>query len=613
MPLGLRLTVAFAVCMATLMPRTAHAQLGALLSPGELSAAHAGLEGVSNCQKCHEAGQRVTAVRCLSCHKPIADRIAAKKGIHRDVREDCVTCHVEHNGRSAELRPFEIRAFDHRERTGYPLAGKHQALAAQCQSCHKARSFLGLKTDCQACHADSHKGTLGAACSTCHSVDVPFATAKTSFDHSGTSFQLAGAHTKVLCERCHEGGNYKRAGTTTCSTCHTDPHRPAMGAACATCHTATTWVTRRVDHAKTTYPLLGRHASVECIKCHKQSPMRETVQTARCASCHADVHKGAFPQDCKACHTEQGFAKAPFDHTSTRFPLTGQHARQTCIACHKPATPVSARAAASGAVEFKGLQTACISCHTDIHSGSLGTSCEKCHTSTGFGVSSYTHAGRPEFFVVSHKDAKCEACHVRPAGWVSSKVTALRVTFASLKTDCVSCHRDVHLGQVSQQCETCHVIAQPAFTPTTFTHQRASFALTGAHAKVACAQCHKTETGAYPASAGTAVRFKPIGADCATCHRDPHVGQLGVACESCHGSDRFTIADYTHRSTALRGFFVGRHRSAQCVDCHKQTTGRFPAGDGSAIRYRMLAECTTCHADVHNGALGTDCIRCHRP
>lgn len=617
MPLGTRLILVGSICMAAIvLSRPVHAQLGALLSPGELSTAHAGLEGVGNCQKCHEPGQRVTASRCLSCHKPIADRIAAKKGIHRDVRGDCVTCHVEHNGRNAELRPFEVRAFDHGGKAGYPLAGKHQALAAQCQSCHKTRSYLGVKTECQSCHADKHKGTLGTACATCHSVDVPFAGAKTSFDHGRTSFPLSGAHTKVLCERCHEGGNYKRAGTTTCSTCHTDPHRPAQGAACATCHTSTTWVTRRVDHARTTYPLAGKHTAVECSKCHKQSPMRQQLQASTCATCHADVHRGAFRQDCKACHSEQGFAKAPFDHTSTRFPLTGQHASQTCAACHKTTRPVAARAggpAASGPVDFKGLQTACISCHTDVHSGSLGTSCENCHASTGFAVPSYTHATRAEFFVVRHAAATCESCHVRPAGWVSSKTTTLPVTFKGLKTDCVSCHRDTHLGQVSLQCETCHAIAQPAFTPTSFTHQRSSFALTGAHTKVECAKCHKKETGLFPAGSGTTVRFKPIVNSCATCHRDPHLGQLDATCESCHDVEHFKVTAYTHRSTALRGFFVGRHRSAVCLDCHKATTGTFPSGQGTAVRYRMSADCTTCHTDVHNGALGTDCIRCHRP
>ena len=36
-------------------------QIGALVSPGPLSKAHAKLEGLDNCQKCHEPGKKVTA------------------------------------------------------------------------------------------------------------------------------------------------------------------------------------------------------------------------------------------------------------------------------------------------------------------------------------------------------------------------------------------------------------------------------------------------------------------------------------------------------------------------------------------------------------------------
>jgi len=54
----------------------ARAQLGALISPGRLSKAHADLEGISRCSACHERGERVTAAKCLTCHKPVADRIA---------------------------------------------------------------------------------------------------------------------------------------------------------------------------------------------------------------------------------------------------------------------------------------------------------------------------------------------------------------------------------------------------------------------------------------------------------------------------------------------------------------------------------------------------------
>ena len=80
-----------AVCAVWLLapaPRASAQEIGALVSPGPLARAHATLEGIANCQKCHEPGRKVTAAKCLACHKPIAERIAAKKGVHRNVTDD---------------------------------------------------------------------------------------------------------------------------------------------------------------------------------------------------------------------------------------------------------------------------------------------------------------------------------------------------------------------------------------------------------------------------------------------------------------------------------------------------------------------------------------------
>ena len=44
-----------------------------------------------------------------------------------------------------------------------------------------------------------------------------------------------------------------------------------------------------------------------------------------CAACHVDVHRGTFKQDCKSCHNETSFGKAPFDHSTDEVPATGKH------------------------------------------------------------------------------------------------------------------------------------------------------------------------------------------------------------------------------------------------------------------------------------------------
>src|SRR5512137_47321 len=89
------------------------------IAPGPLSRAHSTIEGVANCSKCHEAGQELSPAKCLSCHKPIADRIARKFGVHRAVTSECSSCHVEHGGADADLRPLDTQHFNHAAETGF--------------------------------------------------------------------------------------------------------------------------------------------------------------------------------------------------------------------------------------------------------------------------------------------------------------------------------------------------------------------------------------------------------------------------------------------------------------------------------------------------------------
>jgi Zn-finger protein len=77
--------------------------------PGPLSKAHASLiTPAGGCETCHVAPGKIEGARCLKCHQPIAARIAAKKGVHREVAGDCEACHQEHQGVDADLRPLEI-------------------------------------------------------------------------------------------------------------------------------------------------------------------------------------------------------------------------------------------------------------------------------------------------------------------------------------------------------------------------------------------------------------------------------------------------------------------------------------------------------------------------
>jgi hypothetical protein len=598
----------------------ADAQLSSLISPGPLSRPHAALEGLTNCRKCHEEGRKVTVEKCLSCHQPIAARMARHAGVHATAASGCVGCHAEHAGRDGQLRHFDTAHFDHAKATGFALLGRHARVAANCAACHKARSFLTASPNCASCHADVHKGALGRDCAACHSAKVAFRELGGGFDHAKSAFPLVGAHRTVACTKCHVNRTFKGVKFATCTACHTDPHQERFGGTCTACHTAETWRTRKVDHDRTGFRLVGRHVTVDCAACHKRPAMRVKLTSDTCAACHVDVHRGTFRQDCSACHTESGFQKTPFDHSKTAFPLEGKHATLACASCHTGM--VTGRAAAARNVaDFRGLATGCASCHRDVHAGELGQACQTCHAPSSFQVTTYTHRRLPEFFTGQHASAPCAKCHAsdapsraaRPGGAPRALPVTLR--FKSVTTQCATCHEDVHLGQEGAQCESCHSVRAAKFAATGFSHANAAFMLTGRHQTVACAACHKRETGTFPSRTGTAVRLKGVARECRACHADVHLGQMSTTCDGCHTTSSFVITHYVHKSRALvaSGFFTGRHATAACQDCHKPAAGAFPAGRGTATRFDLDGRCTSCHTDVHRGALGTECITCHKP
>ncbi|MFN7989248.1 MAG: cytochrome c3 family protein [Thermoanaerobaculia bacterium] len=626
--------LAFLAAAALLAARPAAAQLGELVSPGPLSRAHAKLEGLGNCEKCHEKGKQVAASRCLACHRDVAARVAQKKGVHRDVKGECAACHAEHAGRDAELRPFETRGFDHARETGFPLDGRHAPLAEKCAACHRTRSFLKLSPTCVTCHADVHKGTLGTACAACHSAAVPFKETVNSFDHAKTRFALTGAHAKVACAKCHANGVFRGVKFASCADCHRDPHAKAFGADCSSCHETATFRTTKVDHAKTSFPLRGRHAALACAACHREPATKVKLAAATCAACHQDPHRGQFRQDCAGCHDEKAFRGAPFDHAAkTRFPLTGKHAAARCASCHAPTAAGGKAGAASGTakgkgngasgaakangppsvVDFRGLKADCTACHKDPHRGSLGATCATCHGTESFHPKEFRHPRFPELFAGAHENLACEKCHGGPkTGPNGRPVPVGERTYRGLSTACASCHKDPHLGQVGTSCESCHSVTGAKFAPVGFDHAKSAFPLTGKHAPLACEKCHRKETGAFPAGSGTAVRLKGLGTACASCHKDPHLGQLGTTCTTCHSPESFKVPAFTHPGSP--DFWKGGHAQVPCAACHKSETAAFPAGKGTAVRYKGFASsCALCHKDPHRGALGSSCEGCHSP
>lgn len=516
----------------------------AQISPGPLSRAHAKLEGSSRCLDCHDPSEGVATGKCLACHEPLQKRIAAGKGLHaRGEYRDCRRCHVEHQGAEFELVFWGKQgraAFDH-ALTGHALAGKHAIVA--CADCHETRSFLGAVTECAACHRDEHRGQFaGRACSSCHG-EQAWKPAP-GFDHAKTSWPLSGRHAAVACERCHAtrrpdprgpGQSYRVfrvAAGRECVSCHPDVHKARLGTSCASCHGTAGWKqakTAGFDHGRTGYPLTGRHASVACDRCHLPGrPLR--VAHERCSDCHRDAHGGELARRadagrCESCHDVEGFRPArygPEDHARTAYPLRGAHLAVACDECHRSAQgSAGLRAAAAGSVKvsLKPASARCSDCHRDPHRGETAAvaaagGCETCHRVDAWRAVAFDHAQTRYPLSGRHARVACDRCHAHGEG-----SSASTVAFKGAATECAACHKDPHGGQFATAtggrtaCERCH--ATDSLEARRFSHARDSrYPLDGAHARLACAACHKPELRGVQ----RVVRYKPLPVACAGCH-----------------------------------------------------------------------------------------------
>ncbi len=533
----------------------------AQISPGKLSRFHSEIEGMANCTKCHELGKSVLASKCLECHKALKSRIDSNKGYHSNLEVTgtaCVKCHTDHHGEDFELIRWHNnpKDFDH-SKTGYKLEGAHTR--QECNACHKApfneeatrsdknvnsvRTFLGLETNCKTCHEDEHRGALDQNCTKCHNMDSwkP----ASAFKHENSRYPLTGKHTKVECLKCHKTetgepphpgiitkkekagtfARYKPVEFSSCALCHQDVHKNKFGPDCASCHVTNAWSevkSKNFDHSKTAYPLLGKHKTLTCAKCHVSGKTTDKLRFTVCMDCHKDYHKGQFANrpegpECKTCHVVEGWIPAIYgleEHQKSRYPLTGGHLATPCALCHKPEERDGAKIA-----KFTYPDVACKVCHEDIHKKEadkwmVDKGCEACHTPDSWKDVKFDHSKSKFPLDGRHKTTACDACHnvEPPAG--SGKVLKL----TGLALNCLGCHKDEHQGQffvdnVVGECSRCHTPA--SWKWLRFNHNDARYKLDGAHAKVACNKCHHEE---IDANGKKFTRYRPVLMACIDCH-----------------------------------------------------------------------------------------------
>jgi len=324
----------------------------------------------------------------------------------------------------------------------------HADLASKCSACHSAFWQTTTMADkCVLCHTDVAAQELdpttlhgdqftkkpGLTCRSCHP-DHRGATAALTdlsmidvthnvFGYALTAHQKQSDGSAFLCKTCHVNG-YSKFDQAVCSACHQQikvdfmqSHLQAYGANCLACHDGIDSYGHAFNHAGVAFQLTGKHATLDCGSCHTGArSIADLKATPRdCAGCHTkdDAHKGQFGSGCGTCHTTQGWLPATFDHSLTKFPLTGAHAGLACTKCHTNAV-------------FTVLPTNCVSCHPDptYHAGLFaGMTCDQCHT---------TAAWIPATFNLSHPAGNCG------------------------DNNCVDHHRAT--------CNECHPVSLPTFT-----------------------------------------------------------------------------------------------------------------------------------------------------
>lgn len=500
-----------------------------LLSPGELAKAHAKLEGDSECLKCHSSGKRIETSLCTSCHDDIGAELKRHAGLHGNTyaAKACGECHVEHRGRNYDL----VR---------WPGGGREH------------------------------------------------------FAHADTGWPLVDKHTQVQCNKCHNTKNTRGAPTfvglsQTCSSCHKDPHDNRFGNDCKQCHNEKAWTQvdkQRFDHAKTRYPLLGKHQSVQCAKCHGEPAKWRGIEFSTCTNCHKDPHKGRFEGACTGCHVETGWKDLHMQRTAhPGLSIMGGHTSVKCETCHdrKIDEPPS-----------KGAR--CVGCHVPVHEAKFGNNCAECHKSIqwmGLADAVGRQAHDQTAFVLRDKHGRvaCTDCH-------SPKLSANK-RFRQLTFDrCVACHQDSHQGEFSArdggECASCH--DERGFSPTRFgveAHASTRFALLGQHVTVACASCHVAPR--------PRLDWRMDKQACAQCHENPHGAQFDTemkagGCAHCHNAKDWKQPNIDHSSWPL----TGAHSNAACASCHHMSEADAKAGRGASYR-GAPRECEGCHEDVHKG------------
>ena len=512
-----------------------------------------------------------------------------------------------------------------------------------------------------------HKN-MSLRCEACH---ISVSWDKVRYDHSKTKFRLEDRHREIDCKSCHNIEDFAMVSSD-CSTCHEDVHQAKMGNDCQRCHDSKGWEIFDAEeiHANTRFPLMGKHALVDCASCHQNQGQGDfSLLTTDCISCHQSDYlstenpnhvTNSFATTCQDCHEMNDWQPAFLANHDVFFPIfSGNHegAWNDCKTCHENAATFSdftclachEHLQTEMDQEHRGLpgyayeSTACLSCHPTGDKGEF-----KDHDNLFFPIFVGAHAGEWEGCFTCHtnpsnqKEFTCLVCHEHSQSEMDPKHSGI-TGYAYESSQCLQCHptgesgefRDhdnlffpifagTHAGQW-QECLTCH--PNPA-SKKEFTcivcHEHNQTDMDAKHSGITgyaydsaqCLSCHPTgESGEFrdhdnlffPIFAGThAGQWQ----ECLTCHPNP-ASKKEFTCIVCHEHNQ-TDMDATH--TGIPGY---AYDSSQCLQCHPTgEKGEFREHDNlffpifAGAHAGQWQECLTCHPNPVNRKEFT-CVVCH--
>ncbi|MGE0814630.1 MAG: multiheme c-type cytochrome [Vicinamibacterales bacterium] len=494
------------------------------------------------CATCHRNNVfKGTSSQCASCHLSDFQQAQNPNHVAAGFPTTCETCH---RPSQPTWQGTPGSSFSH---ATFPLTGQH--VPVTCVACHRNNVFQGTPRDCVGCHRTEYDRTatpnhasagFPTTCEACHkTTDVGWRNGGSGFNHS-QFFTLVGTHQLQTCATCHKNNVYK--GTPRdCAGCHlplyqqtTRPNHAQSGfpTTCENCHRPTdaNWNNGSFNHTSV-FALVGTHATVECVACHKNNVTKGTPRD--CVGCHrADYDRttapnhaqAGLPTTCENCHraSDTSWRNANFNHNSV-FALVGRHAAAQCATCHVNGV-------------FKGTPRDCVGCHRTQYDrttapnhaqAGFSTQCDSCHRATDSQWTGVTF-NHNQFFALQgvHAQQQCATCHVNGV-------------YKGTPRTCVGCHQTAYNNTRNPNhaqsgfpttCDSCHRATDTSWTQGRFTHTR--FPLSGKH-NVPCAQCHTSPPPAF---------------NCLNCHTraktdDQHKGRSGyrydsAACYACHPNGR---------------------------------------------------------------------------